>query len=130
MSAALSTIILNIPWMNVIASAPKVFDSAMDLFNRIAKKKSLNKVPSDSDSHNDFPQDKIIDSLQSRTIELEAAVADLNDKILAASEVIKVIAEQNTQLIKRAETNRLHIIRLSLAVAAVTIVAIISLLHK
>jgi hypothetical protein len=54
-------------------------------------------------------------------IATEAAVADLRQQMLASSELIKELAEQNTQLIKRVETNRKRLLWLAVFTAALAI---------
>jgi type VI protein secretion system component VasF len=56
---------------------------------------------------------------------LEEAVKDLSDQMQASSEVIKALADQNTQLIQRVELNRVRLHRLAVlaAVAVVVLVA-------
>ena len=47
--------------------------------------------------------------------------------MLASSELIKALAEQNTQLIRRVEANRVRVLWLAAAIAVVGVVAVASL---
>ena len=47
--------------------------------------------------------------------------------MLAFSELIQSLAEQNTQLIRRAEVNRLRLLMLASVTAVVAVVAVIGL---
>jgi hypothetical protein len=47
--------------------------------------------------------------------------------MLASSELIKALAEQNTQLIQRIETNRIRLLRLSAATAVIAITGLLVL---
>ena len=48
---------------------------------------------------------------------LETAITDLHAQMLASSELIKALADQNAQLIKRIEFNRVRWLWLAAAVA-------------
>jgi cytochrome c-type biogenesis protein CcmH/NrfG len=58
---------------------------------------------------------------------MEAAAADLHEQMLASSELIKALAEQNTQLIRRVEANRVRVLWLAAAMVVVGVVAAASL---
>jgi hypothetical protein len=45
--------------------------------------------------------------------ELQVAVADLHQQMLASSELIQALADQNTQLIRRVEVNRVRLLWLA-----------------
>jgi hypothetical protein len=51
-------------------------------------------------------------------------VNDLHGQMLASSELIKALAEQNTQLIKRIELNRVRLLWLAGVTGVVAIVAL------
>jgi hypothetical protein len=59
---------------------------------------------------------------------LEAAVSELHRQMLASSELIKALAEQNGQLVARVEANRVRLIWLSLALAATAMAAVASMI--
>jgi len=61
--------------------------------------------------------------LEARVASLEAEVSDLHEQMLASSELIKGLAEQNTQLIKRIEANRVRTLWLAAATAVIALVA-------
>jgi hypothetical protein len=63
--------------------------------------------------------------LQAQVAELQVAVADLHQQMLASSELIQSLANQNAQLIKRVEVNRVRLLWLA-AVVLVLTVALIS----
>jgi hypothetical protein len=60
-------------------------------------------------------------SLQAQVVALEAAVADLHSQLLASSELIKALAEQNALLIARAEAMRVRLRWMLAATAAIGI---------
>jgi len=86
-----------VPWVDVIKNAPKVANEAKKLWNTIAKKPPL------------------------------TSVSELQDQLLASSELIKKLADQNAQLIKQAEVNRRHILFLTWTTILLSIVSIANL---
>jgi len=102
------TVLQVVPWSEVIRNAPKVADGAKKLWYTVAKKPSSPEVAESSTQAAVSPESKSIAALEARAEALEAAVSDLHGQMLAASELIKALADQNTQLIQRIETNRVH----------------------
>ena len=115
-----------VPWSDVIKNAPKVADGAKKLWQTVG-----NKPPPPADNTGTdvppSPEDQAIAALQARVLTLENATQDLHEQMLASSELIKSLAEQNTQLIRRAEVNRLRLLALASVTAVVTVVAVIGL---
>ncbi|MBC7548704.1 MAG: hypothetical protein H7224_08720, partial [Polaromonas sp.] len=64
--------------------------------------------------------------LQTRMAALEQDMADLHAQMLESAALIQTLAEQNTQLVRRAETTRLRLKILSVVVLLLT-VAVVSL---
>ncbi len=58
---------------------------------------------------------------------LEAAVADLHGQMLASSELIRELADQDAQLIQRIETNRVRVLWLGSAISVTSIVVLVAL---
>lgn len=120
------TVLSSIPWNDVIKNAPKVAVAAKKLWSTVAKKASSPDEPAGQGSQTALSPDfKIRGIVESRLAALETDVSDLNSKMLASSELIKALAEQNTQLIRRIEVNR---IRMRWLTAATVLIAIITLL--
>jgi hypothetical protein len=103
-------VLKSVPWGEVISNAPKVAEGAKKLWNAVSKKPPSPGMP-----------------LQSQLAQLEASVNDLHSQMLASSELIKALADQNTQLIRRIELNRVRVLWLAGVTAAVAIVAVCSL---
>ena len=70
---------------------------------------------------------QLVGELQARVETLEETVEDLHEQMLAASQLIKELAEQNTQLIRRIETNRVHMIWLAVTTTLVAVAAVFGL---
>ena len=121
------TVLKSVPWSEVISNAPKVADAAKKLWNAVAKK-SVSSEPSTTAATSALSlEESTIAALETRLLVMEAAFADLQSQLLASSELIKALADQNAQLIKGIEANRVRGLWLAAAVAVVAIVAVLSL---
>ena len=103
------TVLQSVPWTDVVRNAPKVAAGAKKLWNAVGKK----PLPA-SDTALDAqmplsPEAQALSALAARIQELETATADLQNQMVASSELIKALAEQNTQLIFRIETLRIRL---------------------
>lgn len=117
-----------VPWAEVISNAPKVAEGAKKLWNAVNKK---SPSPDLADEEVDVPADAGLDTLatlQARLATMEIATADLHSQMLASSELIKVLADQNAQLIKRMEVHRIRIVWLAGATVVFGIIAVIGLI--
>ncbi|MEC5384315.1 hypothetical protein VVD49_01200 [Uliginosibacterium sp. H3] len=110
MPAGWISVLQLVPWGEVIANAPKLADAAKNFWGKVAK-----KPPAAPDT--------------SSAPSLQAQVAQLHEQMLASSELIKALAEQNTQLIKRVETMRRRTLGLAVIVAITLAIAIAALLR-
>lgn len=118
------TVLKLVPWGDVIENAPKVANGAKKLWQSVGKKPvpvtlgtSVQEVQGSQ-----APTPAV---LQAQVSELQVAVADLHQQMLESSELIQSLANQNAQLIKRVEVNRVRLLWLA-AVVLVLIVALIS----
>ena len=127
MAIAWLAVLKSVPWSEVISNAPKVAEGARKLWNAVARKSPLPEV-SDAGTHSAVSHEsQSLAALEARTVTLEAAVSDLHGQMLASSELIKELADQNAQLIQHIETNRLRLLWLSAATAVVAIAALLGL---
>lgn len=117
-----------VPWTEVILNAPKVAEGAKKLWNTVAKK-SPSPTPSPSTGAQPpfSPGTQSLATLHAQLIALAADTADLQNQMLASSELLKTLAEQNTQLIQRVEAQRIRMLWLTGAVIVVGIIAVVSL---
>ena len=120
-------VLTSVPWSEVISNAPKVADGARKLWNAVAGKSSPPEVSDSSTQAADALESQPLAALEARVITLEAAVSDLHGQMLASSELIKALADQNAQLIQGIETNRVRLLWLSAATAVVAIAALLGL---
>lgn len=120
-------VLQSVPWADVMKNAPMVADGAKKLWNAIARKSPAPEMEAPTGQPDLPPEAQAIATLQARLAVVEAASADLHDQMLASSELIKALAEQNTQLIKRIETNRVRLLWLAAATVIIGIVALSNL---
>lgn len=101
-----------VPWGQVIDNAPKVVDGAKKFWSAVAK-----KPPLEDDEVVDVPpaddETAALRALRQRLTVLEKSNAELHQQMLSSSELIKNLADQNAQLIRRIEANRRHMVRLT-----------------
>ena len=116
-----------VPWTDVIKNAPKVAEGAKKLWNTVGKKPAVPALPEAGAGAQRSPEAQAIAALQAHVLALESATQELHEQMLASSELIKALAEQNTQLIRRAEVNRVRLLLLAGVMALVAVVAVVAL---
>ena len=116
-------VLQNVPWTDVIRNAPKVADGAKKLWNAIGRKAVDPENTGQMEDAVPSPEDQVIATLQLRISRLETATTELHEQMLASSELIKALAEQNDQLVKRIEKNRIQVLWM---LAAISILAIVT----
>lgn len=116
-----------VPWADVIGNAPMVADGAKKLWNAVAKKSPSPELPVATEQTALSSEAQAIATLQAQLAAVEAAASDLHNQMLASSELIKALADQNTQLIKRVEVNRIRVLWLAGATVILGIVAAVNL---
>lgn len=106
------TVLKMVPWGDVIENAPKVASGAKKLWQTVGKKPVATApvAPAHEVLRAESPE---VAALQSQVAELQVAVADLHQQMLVSSELIQSLADQNTQLIKRVEVNRVRLLWLT-----------------
>lgn len=113
------TVLKLVPWTEVIRNAPAVLDSARKLWETATRKsgpRADDALPAAATA-----------APEARLAALEATVASLNEQALQSSMLIRELAEQNANLIKRAETNRVLVLRLGYGLAAVGVLALVAI---
>lgn len=120
-------VLQSVPWADVMSNAPMVADGAKKLWNAIAKESPSTEKAIPTGQPALSPEAQAIVTLQAKLAAVEAAASDLHNQMLASSELIKALAEQNTQLIKRIESNRVRVLWLVGVTAIIGIVAVSNL---
>lgn len=116
-------VLKSVPWTEVIRNAPKVADAAKKLWKSVVKKSAAEEQPEPVTA----TKVQSFVAVEVRLAVLEADFSELQAQMFASAELIKTLAEQNTQLVKRIETNRVRTLWLSIVVVIVAIVAALSL---
>jgi hypothetical protein len=117
-------VLQNVPWSEVIANAPKVAEGAKKLWHAVAGKPALPEQPASDGQTPVSLTNPALAAIEARNAALEAAVSDLHGQMFASTELIKALAEQNTQLVKRIEANRIRVLWLTVATAVLAIATI------
>lgn len=123
-------VLKSVPWSEVIGNAPKVAEAAKKLWNAVSRRRAAAEVPAATGQPAATAEVQAIAVLESRVAVMEAAAEDLHAQMLASSELIKALAEQNGQLIARLEALRARVAWLTVAVAAVAILALAPVLGR
>lgn len=111
------TILQSVPWSDVIRNAPKVAEGAKKLWNKVGGKGGAAEA--------EMPPGINADQTPAAQIAaLRAQVDALHGQMLASSEVIQALAEQNAQLIVRIETHRRRLLWLAAGNAVALLVAL------
>jgi hypothetical protein len=118
------TVLKIVPWTEVISTAPKVADGAKKLWKTVARKRAADEAPPIAP-----PDTETFGALNARVAALAAVADDLHNQMLASSELIKSLAEQNEQLIVRLESQRRTMRWLLVAVLAACALAVAALLR-
>ena len=116
-----------VPWDDVISNAPKIADGAKKLWNATDRKPPTAESSAASAQPTLSPEAQSIARLQAQLAAAKAEVSDLHNQMLESSELIKALADQNAQLIKRVEINRVRVLWLAAATIVLGIVAAINL---
>jgi uncharacterized coiled-coil protein SlyX len=118
------TILKSVPWTEVIKNAPKVAEGAKKLWNAAGKQRAADEAAEAGAQPAASHEPHTLEALEARAAVLEKAVSDLHGQMLASSELIKELAEQNAQLVKRIEANRKRTLWLAAATLALGIAAL------
>jgi hypothetical protein len=121
------TVLKMVPWGDVIAHAPKIADGAVKLWSTVAKKTASTVSPITDTQTAPSSEAQSIVILQAKLTTAEAQIAELHNQMLASSELIKALAEQNTQLINRVELNRVRVLWLAGIVVVLIVITAINL---
>lgn len=116
-----------VPWNEVISNAPKLASEAKKLWNTVAKTPPT-AAPSPAKAKPSAASDPQALALLQADLELVITeVTDLHKQMLESSQLLKALADQNTQLIKRMEVQRIRIRWLAGIAAVLGVVVVINL---
>jgi hypothetical protein len=112
-----------VPWSDVISNAPKIAEGAKKLWSTVGKKPPVPAAPVDAAGSSLAPEAQAMATLQARITAMEETLGELHGQMLASSELIKTLADQNTQLIQRIEVNRVRLLLLAGVTLVLAVVA-------
>jgi prophage DNA circulation protein len=118
------TVLSNIPWGQVLDTAPKVADAAEKLWNAVTSRKKSDQAPHKNAKAVAYAAQSETEVLKNRLSAMEEHVLSLEDQMRASTELIKALAEQNTQLVRRIELNSVRLLWLAVTVAFGAIVLV------
>ena len=117
------TVLKLVPWDDVIANAPQVVEGARKLWKTVARSPALPPEPAQAPEAAAAPAPEL--ATRSELQALAATVSALHGQMAESSALIEALADQNAQLIRQIESNR---VRLGWLMAVVGLLAA-ALLH-
>lgn len=121
------TVLTQVPWADVIHNAPKVADGAKKLWKSVSGKSAEAssaagqvQVPVSVEALSPI-------AMEARIRTLEAKLGELHTQMVASSELMKQLADQNTQLVRRIEANRVRMIWVAVVSLASLVMAVVAL---
>lgn len=126
MSISIFSVLKMVPWGEVISKAPEIADGAKKLWKAVAKKTLASETPTEAQPSELSPEALSLASLQTQLTAAEARITDLHTQMLESTELIEALADQNAQLIKRLEVNRIRTLWLTGVVALLGVVTVIT----
>jgi hypothetical protein len=121
------TVLKSVPWVEVIRNAPKVADAARKLWTTVRSDQAAARVGATTAASagtvvaGGSVSENVV--LRARLDATEAELRELHEQVLASSELIKELAEQNAGLVARAELNRRRTLWLAVATVVSLVVA-------
>jgi uncharacterized coiled-coil DUF342 family protein len=94
------TLLKNVPWAEVVNRAPAIADGARKLWQTLRKKPAGEAADNPPAAENDATD------IAAQLHALKREVADLRQQMIATSELINSLADQDAQLIQRIEALR------------------------
>lgn len=113
-----------VPWGDVVKNAPRLASEAKKLWSTVANKPAAAAQTKPAD----LPDSQSLVLLQADLELVIAEVTDLHKQMRESSQLINALAEQNTQLIKRMEVQRVRTLWLAGIAAVFGLLAVINLI--
>lgn len=117
-----------VPWGHVIDSAPRVVSGTRRFWHAVSGEGVREEIDITEVQSSYTGEHEELSAIRSRLTALEQSAVDLREQILAASELIKTLADQNAQLIVQTEKNRRHTRWLAVALFVSVVAALAVLL--
>jgi hypothetical protein len=114
------SVLSKIPWGQVMDNAPKVAEGAARLWNTVTRRKPGPLPDSNATAVVEATQSDP-EAVKQRLVAMQDHILRLEEQMSASAELIKALAEQNTQLVGRIELNSVRLRRLATAAAIVAV---------
>lgn len=121
------TVLKMVPWTDVIKNAPAVADGAKKLWKTVGKDTPAKASVSADAGSELLPEAQALGQLHAQVQALELTVAELHAQMRESSGLIKALADQNTQLVKRVEVNRRRVLVLAAVVLCLGVAGVVRL---
>lgn len=108
--------IQSVPWTDVISNAPKVADGAKGLWERVSKKAGVTTQPQSSSPTPDAEPVTELEQLRADLAQLSDQHQQLQTQVVAATELINSLAQQNQKLVHRIDRMQSYLLWLLLLV--------------
>jgi hypothetical protein len=108
------TVLSNIPWGQVVENAPKVAEGAARLWKAVTRKKPDQSPVANAKAVVGAAQSDT-EVMKRRLVAMEEHILHLEEQMGASADLIKALAEQNTQLVRKIELNSVRLLRLATA---------------
>ena len=116
------TVLKTVPWGEVIGNAPKLADGARRLWKAVkddeapaAEAPAAPSVPPAGAAPEAPDALQAIEAFAARVARAESSAEELRRQMVASSELLQALAEQNAQLVQRTEALRVRLARLAAA---------------
>ena len=116
-----------VPWNDVISNAPRLANEAKKLWSTVAKTPPTAEPSPAKAKPSSSPDSQSLARLQADLELVITEVTDLHKQMLESSQLLKALADQNTQLIRRMEVQRIRTRWLAGIAAVLGVVVVINL---
>ena len=116
-----------VPWNEVISNAPRLANEAKKLWSTVAKTPPTAEPSPTQAKPSHSPDSQSLALLQADLELVITEVTDLHKHMLESSQLLKALADQNTQLIRRIEVQRIRTLWLAGIAAVLGVVAVVNL---
>ena len=128
MSSILGTVLANIPWGQVVESAPKIAQGAGRLWETVRKRGDPAQTPAQGEPEgpSELQLLQALQALQAQVQSQAAQLQSLEDEMRSTAQLVKDLAEQNAMLVERMQTLQRQL-RWALGAAALLALALAAL---
>lgn len=121
------TVLKAVPWAEVVGNAPRIAEGAKSLWSAIGRKRAGPAAGAGGIQPVATAAPASLATLQAQLAATQATVAELHNQMRQSAELIKALAEQNTQLVERIEANRRRTLWLAVITMMIGVVAVMAL---